>query len=62
MPKRDIVIKVSAEPVEITPGEWCPTCALPSALRVDVAITIDQSLRITTWHQCRDCHNLWLPE
>lgn len=60
---REVKIPVSCEPISITPGEWCPTCALPSALSVEVAVSIGDHLGVTTWHQCPECHHLWpVPE
>jgi len=57
--RRDVTVNVTADPLGITHGQWCPTCALPSALKVDVAITIGSHVGITSWVQCPECHHLW---
>lgn len=47
----------------LTPGLWCPSCALPSAGRAQVYVfTADDSIHlIGTYVLCLECHRFIYP-
>lgn len=50
-----------AHPVETRTGLWCPTCLLPSAVSVTVAIAASDSLEVltrATGEHCTTCDRL----
>lgn len=53
----EIVVEIGAEPVsDISTGEWCATCALPSGWSIDVALVIDgRPLSVQTYRGCTEC-------
>lgn len=56
MPRRaETRVEVHYEVVERLPGVWCPTCALPSAFRVTLAIIVGLSIALGSRCFCPDC-------
>lgn len=49
-------VRVSLVPLSETRGAWCGPCALPSAVEVVVAGSVnDRPMSLTTWRWCADC-------
>lgn len=50
------IVVTSIEVVEITPGAWCPHCALPSASTIVLAsLRSDGPMQLSTGVRCQDC-------
>ena len=48
---------------EVTTGEWCEPCALPSVHTVDWVRSIGrQTLRLTRAYYCDECGRSWVED
>lgn len=57
MPTRSLVLELHVVRDEV--GHWCPHCQLPSAIAVDVAIVVRDTLKVcghVAFVICSDCH------
>lgn len=53
--QRAHVVKVRREIVAREYGHWCNTCALPSGMRVHVAVWLRKKMHLQTHLICDDC-------
>lgn len=52
----EITVHVRYEIIHVDPGHWCETCALPSGLRITVAMVFGANpLSVATLARCADC-------